>query len=234
MARKYYKDEEAHGLMQMARGLALTAMPWTADILYKLTFVEDVSGKVKTMAVNTKGHLFYRPSFAKWPDPDPATDPGGETEEGRDKRRLLALAADLLHEHGHIKYNHAARQEANGYDQVLWNRAGDREINDDLTRLYALLDGVWEEFKIQRWALQPGQIGAPEGYSADLYYAVEKKKGKKPPPPKKVWAVGDRAKPKRGKYKGREVVVISATPPDANGKQNVEYAPVDPAHRSTP
>ena len=83
-----------------------------------------------------------------------------------DRWSVAEVAAVLLHEVGHPLRGHAARCTACHADPRAYNRAGDREINDDLVRA-----GV----KLPETPCLPADIGMPDGRTAEEYLLGEQK-----------------------------------------------------------
>lgn len=105
---------------------------------------------------------------------DPVTITGWTTEQA---------AAVLLHEIAHPLRDHSGRCRSMCANAELFNRAGDREINDDLVAAKLDLPGK---------PLLPSQINAPNGRTAEEYYRIELELLKKqPPPPKKKKGADD-------------------------------------------
>ncbi len=83
------------------------------------------------------------------------------------------LAWVLLHEVGHYLREHAARRERAAADPLLWNLAGDAEINDDLIAAgakFPLMDEVDKDGVRQVSGITPSSIGCKDGRLCEEYY----------------------------------------------------------------
>tara|TARA_Y100000310_G_C20626362_1_gene786121 strand:- start:400 stop:1623 length:1224 start_codon:yes stop_codon:yes gene_type:complete len=98
-----------------------------------------------TCATDIRGRFYYDPAFVK-------------------DVSVQALATVWLHEALHVWLDHCNRRS--GRDPKMWNKAVDREINDDLAA---------EDFPFPEMfpPLLPKQIGQPNGRLAEFYFEHE-------------------------------------------------------------
>lgn len=133
--------EEQTKDLQAWRAEALELMPYMASMLFSLRPVNAPG--IGTFAVDT-GHRLYvdfdgvKPRGSRW------------------------CAEALLHECGHLFGEHASRAEqagVNPHERMVWNIAGDAEINDDLR------DAGCE----MKDAVFPDSIGQADYQTAEIY-----------------------------------------------------------------
>ncbi len=136
-----FTPEEVETL-SAARLLALDWMPYLASALFEIVVVR--SPGLDTFAVDDRWRLYVGPAaLERWSVPE--------------------VAGVLLHEVGHLVRDHHARHAEQAVtDALLWNLAGDAEINDDLLAAGIPLPGG---------PVTPASIGAPEGQLAERYFA---------------------------------------------------------------
>jgi predicted metal-dependent peptidase len=126
--------------LSAARAAVLVEMPYYADILYGVEYVEAPG--LGTLGVTYKGHILYdREVIEAWSVPQ--------------------IAAVLRHECGHLLRDHKSRCELACADEKLWNIAGDAEINDDEVKAKSPLPGE---------PVLPSKLGMPDGLTAEEYY----------------------------------------------------------------
>ncbi len=120
-----------------------------------------------TLAVDEHWRLFYDPeTVVEWHQEMLAgqMDYVGGARRGHD-----GVAAVVYHELGHVLRQH--HQRRGDRDAQAWNRAADREINDDLPEASWVLPGC---------PLLPRNIGMKDGLTAEEYYVF-------PAGPKPLW-----------------------------------------------
>jgi predicted metal-dependent peptidase len=124
-----------------ARLLALDWMPYLATALFEVTPV--ASPGLGTFAVDARWRLYVDPAqLLAWGPRD--------------------AAGVLLHEVGHLlRAHHDRHAEHPRSDALLWNLAGDAEINDDLRAAGIPLPGS---------PITPGSIAQPDGQLAERYF----------------------------------------------------------------
>lgn len=138
-----------------ARLKAATAQPFLSVALYALSPCSAPG--LGTFAVDDRWRLFL--------------DPQQLNEWSVDE-----VAGVLLHEVGHLVRHHSARGKSVFVDEdtaLLWNVAGDAEINDDL-----LHDGL----RLPSGAVTPQSLKLPRNRSAESYFsALLERRGFVPP-----------------------------------------------------
>lgn len=237
---KTYENPKAYARIQQALTMAVSAMPYTTPILLGMNFIEDTRPighplRVNTLAVDHKGNFFYAPEFVLGESVLPSTGlpyiPDIET-----------LCVGLLHEVGHILYDHHGRRGQRSHQ--LWNVAGDREINDDLRHIEAHFRGQPFVMEMPSWAQFPDSppLALPDHMRAEVYYAAldnqQDEDGEEPegggpggdPEDKSlpVAKVGDKVKITQGPNKGRTGIVTKASPVAADGTQVVDVDLYEP------
>ncbi len=138
--RRFTTEEQE--TLSAARLLALDWMPYLASALFEVVLVR--SPGLDTFAVDDRWRLYVGPeALTRW--------------------SVQEVAGVLLHEVGHLLRDHHARhaeqEVANG---LLWNLAGDAEINDDL---------VAAGIPLPEGPVTPANLGAPDGQLAERYFA---------------------------------------------------------------
>ena len=138
--RRFTVEEQE--TLSAARLLALDWMPYLATALFEVALVR--SPGLNTFAVDDRWRLYAGPeALRRWSVPE--------------------VAGVLLHEVGHLLRDHHGRHaEQAPSNGLLWNLAGDAEINDDL-----LAAGI----PLPEGAITPAVIGAPDGQLAERYFA---------------------------------------------------------------
>jgi predicted metal-dependent peptidase len=129
--------------LRLARMAAVEAMPYFGRALFAL--VPVAAPGLGTFAVDKHARLYVDPAMLgeQWSIP--------------------LAGAVLVHEVGHVLRGHAERAEAVdiSVDRMMWNLAGDAEINDDLIAAgVALPEGV----------VTPEALGCVDGLAAETYY----------------------------------------------------------------
>lgn len=129
--------------------------PYVAAVLLSLRPI-PMPG-LGTMGVSADWKLYYDPAtLQQWGVKSPDHD---------------GVAAVLAHEVWHALKDHAGR--CGGRDKAKWNRAADREINDDLTQAGWRLPTTKNPDGSIGKALMPSDIKQPNGELAELYYEKE-------------------------------------------------------------
>jgi predicted metal-dependent peptidase len=124
-----------------ARLLALDWMPYLATALFEV--IPVASPGLGTFAVDAHWRLYVDPAQLRAWGPRDA-------------------AGVLLHEVGHLlRAHHERHAEHPRSDGLLWNLAGDAEINDDLLAAGVPLPGS---------PITPDAIGQPDGQLAERYF----------------------------------------------------------------
>jgi predicted metal-dependent peptidase len=138
--RRCTTDEQE--TLAAARLLALDRMPYLASALFEVVVVR--SPGLDTFAVDDRWRLYVGPAaLERW--------------------SVQEVAGVLLHEVGHLVRDHHTRHAEQAVtDGLLWNLAGDAEINDDLLAAGIPLPGA---------PVTPSSIGAPDGQLAERYFA---------------------------------------------------------------
>ena len=144
-------------LISAARIRVTNRHPYVAAVLLSLKPVEKPG--LGTMAVDASWRLYYDPAkVVEW----------GVGSHGHD-----GVAGVLAHEVWHCLKDHVARKQDREHDR--WNRAADREINDDLVAAGWKLPA---HDKKTGQPLLPAQIGCKNGDLAEVYYEKEPKEPK--------------------------------------------------------
>ena len=128
--------------LSAARLLALEWMPYLASALFEVVLVRSPS--LDTFAVDARWRLYVGPdALRRW--------------------TVMEVAGVLLHEVSHLLRDHHARHaEQEVAHGLLWNLAGDAEINDDL-----LAAGI----PLPSEPVTPETLGAADGQLAERYFA---------------------------------------------------------------
>jgi len=132
--------------------------PYLSHVLFALR--PHPAPGLGTMAVDEGWRLYYDPvTVLRWHDEswqakmNALEDPHQVAHDG--------VAGVVFHEISHVLRRHFERR--GGRDPKLWNRACDREINDDV------LEAKW---KLPGQPLLPEHIGMANGLCAEQYYLV--------------------------------------------------------------
>ena len=128
-----------------ARLIAQTRWKYFSSQLLSMVLVAKPGSSFGTCATDCKGRFYYDPAFVQ----------NVSVEE---------LATIWLHECLHCWLDHANRRD--GRDSSRWNKAVDREINDDLV-------GEGFPFPLNYPPLLPFDIGQENGQLAEFYYECE-------------------------------------------------------------
>jgi hypothetical protein len=148
---------------------ACELMPYFRSAIWKMVPLAVPKGTLNTWGVTPNGVLLY----------DPITLESWSVDE---------IADTFLHEVGHLLRGHADRIEnliktkfvalgiSEAQFRAVWNRAADRELNDDLVAAGRCREGEW---------LVPTEIGCDDGLTAEVYLheELQQLKGAPPPPP---------------------------------------------------
>ena len=134
--------------LQAARYQASYQWPYLSALLYSLQPVSKPG--VMTMGVDKWHRLYYDPEWVE-------------------KQPTAQLASALYHECGHLLRDHHGRAETLLNKQLahwslVWNLAGDCEINDDLAKEEAVK--FWKEPE----PAVPGMFSLPDGETVEFYY----------------------------------------------------------------
>ncbi|MCC5950409.1 MAG: hypothetical protein JJT89_18305, partial [Nitriliruptoraceae bacterium] len=134
--------EDEQVTFRAARLLALDRMPYLAAALLEVTPVR--SPGLGTFAVDARWRLYLDPvRFVDW--------------------TIEEIAGVLLHEVGHLLRDHHDRHtEHPEVPPLVWNIAGDAEINDDLITAGVPLPGQ---------PITPTLLGMPDGWVVERYAA---------------------------------------------------------------
>src|SRR5260221_5542944 len=123
-----------------ARQKVRSRSPYYRAALYRVRWRPDDS--VPTLGMTKDGVVYYSPAFVE-------------------KVTSEELAACVVHELYHWIRDHHGRGKALGCDPVVWNVAGDLEINDDLGE---------QGYSLPKDCLMPKQFKFPEGRLMEEYY----------------------------------------------------------------
>lgn len=148
-------NAEAADIMAAARMQVYSRHPYLSTVLFALRPCE--ANGLGTLAVDEGWRLYYDPEVVlRWQK---------EAEQGRLNRiggsddYHDGVAGVVFHELGHVLREHFKRRGER--DPACWNKAGDREINDDVIAAGWRLPGS---------ALLPADIGKANGLLAEEYY----------------------------------------------------------------
>lgn len=143
--RELSADERA--AFRLGRLVAAERCPYFMAGLYAATPV--AAEGLGTLAVDRHWRLYLDPALLV----------------GDDRWDAATLGAGLLHEVGHLLRDHAGRADdlPAPVHHVVWNYAGDAEINDDL-----LAAGI----ALPEWCVTPSALGLDDGDLAENYYAA--------------------------------------------------------------
>ena len=162
----------ARDILAAARVRVIQKHPYITAAVFILRIIE--ARGIKTLGVDSGARLYY--------DPDQVERWGTEV-----------TAAVVFHEVNHLIRDHEGRM--GGRNPVLWNLAGDAEINDDVIKAgWKLPDGPF----------LPSSLGMEDGKTAEEYYGAIQAKQPPPPPPQSGGQSKDGdSPPKRGPGKGQ-------------------------------
>lgn len=117
MGRKFAKDnyqnKSAYARLTIARTLLFVKYPFWGHLAMSITFVEDPTGYVRTMATDARNIYYAVPFVERYSTP----------------HELMFVIA---HELWHILSAHVGKARRGDRDRRLWNRAGDFYINAEL------------------------------------------------------------------------------------------------------
>lgn len=132
-------------IVAAARMRVYTRHPYLSHVLFSLR--PHSAPGLGTMATDEHWRMFYDPEVVtRW------------NEESLDKAHD-GVASVIFHELGHVLREHFRRRVDR--DPILWNIAGDMEINDDV---------IAAGWKLPAEPCLPEHIGKPDGLLAEDYY----------------------------------------------------------------